>query len=71
MLVDLLLTRLCDSRVPPAPPLGFEDFLLPVLAFAFSSEMFEVLQEESQARLQRPSRAVAVRIRVRVCPVNG
>ncbi|MEE1845187.1 hypothetical protein ACIODX_15710 [Streptomyces sp. NPDC088190] len=29
VLVDLLLTRLCDSRVLPAPPLGFEDFLLP------------------------------------------
>ncbi|MET4921822.1 hypothetical protein P3L51_05580 [Streptomyces sp. PSRA5] len=43
LLIDLLLTRLCDSRVPPAPPLGFEEFLLPVPAFAFSSEMFEVL----------------------------
>jgi hypothetical protein len=43
LLIDLLLTRLCDSRVPSAPLLGFEEFLLPVLAFAFSSEMFEVL----------------------------
>ncbi|RYJ19728.1 hypothetical protein CU044_7575 [Streptomyces sp. L-9-10] len=43
LLIDLLLTRLCDSRVPPAPPLGFDKFLLPIPAFAFSSEMFEVL----------------------------
>ncbi|MFJ4710548.1 hypothetical protein ACIP6I_37760, partial [Streptomyces anulatus] len=65
-LIDLLLTRLCDSRVPSAPPLGFDKFLFPVLAFVFSSETFEVLQEETQARLQCPPRPVAVRIRVLV-----
>ncbi|MEU1795635.1 hypothetical protein [Streptomyces californicus] len=43
LLIDLLPTRLYGSCVPSTPPLGFEECLLPVPAFAFSSKVFEVL----------------------------
>ncbi|MFD3308487.1 tetratricopeptide repeat protein [Streptomyces sp. NPDC058694] len=58
--LDLLLASQRDGRIPEPPLLGLAQFPLPLPAFGFRREVFEILQEVPQPRLQRPPRTVAV-----------
>ncbi|MFD3374452.1 MULTISPECIES: tetratricopeptide repeat protein [unclassified Streptomyces] len=58
--LDLLLASQGDGRIPAPPLLCLAQFPLPLPAFGFRREVFEILQEVPQPRPQRPPRTVAV-----------